>query len=89
MIPYMVSYNMAKADKILTQMKHNPKDNWGIEDLKRIAERYEIDYRQPSGSHVTFRTKGRTKLTIPARKPIKEFYIKQFVNMIENEEENL
>lgn len=88
MVPHMVSFNMAKADKILVQMKRNPKDDWGIEDLKRIAERYKIDYRQPGGSHVTFRIKKGTKLTVPAHRPIKEFYIKQFIEMIENEEEN-
>lgn len=89
MIPYMVSYNMVKMDKILAQMKRNPKNDWEIEDLKRIAERHDIEYRQPGGSHVTFRTKCGTKLTIPARKPIKEFYIRKFLELIEHEEGNL
>lgn len=66
-------------------MTSNPKNDWNIEDLKRIAEKYNIEYRQPGGSYVTFRTTRGVKLTVPARKPIKEFYVKQFIQMIEEE----
>ncbi|MDF3054964.1 MAG: toxin-antitoxin system toxin component [Gammaproteobacteria bacterium] len=58
-------------------MHNNPRD-WRIEDLKAIAERLNIDYPQPSSSHVTFRTASGKKLTVPAHKPIKAIYIKQF-----------
>lgn len=66
-------------------MKLNPKADWRIEDLKKVAENLKIDFRQPSGSHVTFRTKNGHKLTVPARKPIKAIYIKMFVELIEGE----
>ena len=66
-------------------MKFNPKNDWKIEDLKYVADRYNIEYRQPGGSHVTFRIKQGSKLTVPARKPIKEFYIKKFIQLIEKE----
>lgn len=63
-------------------MRNNPRD-WLIEDIKVIAERYGIEYRQPGTSHVTFRTTSGEKITIPARKPIKPIYIKQFLALID------
>jgi hypothetical protein len=61
---------MAKAAKILGRMRNNPK-GWGIKDLKVVADRFHIEYRQPGTSHVTFRHPSGVKLTVPARKPIK------------------
>lgn len=75
---------MSKIEKLITTMKLNPKGDWHIEDLKRIADRFEIKYRQPGSSHVTFRDETGRKLTVPARKPIKPIYIKMFIELIEN-----
>ena len=80
----MVPLYVVKAEKILVQIKKNPKSDWTIDDLKRLAHQYDIEYRQPKGSHLTFRSKDGAKLTVPIRRPIKEFYIKQFVIMIEH-----
>jgi hypothetical protein len=74
---------MVKADKILDRMRNNPRD-WSIEDLKVIAARHNIDYRQPASSHVTFSRPGIPAMTIPARKPIKPIYVIRFVAMIDN-----
>ena len=63
-------------------MRTNPPD-WRIKDIKTIAGRLEVEYRQPGTSHVTFRFENGIKLTIPAHKPIKPIYIKQFINIIE------
>jgi len=63
-------------------MRNNPRD-WRIEDVKTIADKLGIDYRQPGTSHVTFRFKAGIKLTIPAHKPIKPIYIKQFINIVD------
>lgn len=73
---------MSKIDKLLTKMRNNPRD-WKIEDIKAIADRCGIDYRQPGTSHVTFRTKTGEKFTVPVRKPIKPIYIKLFIAMID------
>ncbi|OGT54044.1 MAG: hypothetical protein A3F43_00405 [Gammaproteobacteria bacterium RIFCSPHIGHO2_12_FULL_42_10] len=73
---------MSKIEKILQKMRHNPRD-WRIEDIKTIAKRYEIDYRQPGSSHVTFRFSHGEKLTIPAHKPVKPIYIQKFINLLE------
>jgi hypothetical protein len=78
---------MSKVRKQLEKMRNNPLD-WDIKDLKAVAERLGIDYRQPGSSHVTFRTISGKKLTVPAHKPIKAVYIKQFLVLIEEQEDN-
>ena len=73
---------MSKVEKTLKKMRENPKD-WQIDSIKAIAKRFGINYRQPGISHVTFRFKNGFKLTIPAHKPIKPIYIKQFINLLD------
>ena len=77
---------MARFDKLLAAMRRNPRADWRIEQLKAIADRYGISYRQPGTSHVTFRPKRGEKLTVPAQRPIKPVYIRRFLAMIETEE---
>lgn len=43
---------------------------------KTNNHRYEVDYRQPGTSHVTFSCSNGMMLTVPADKPIKSIYIK-------------
>jgi hypothetical protein len=74
---------MAGTDKTLTRMRANPRD-WRIEDLKTVARRYDVTWRQPGTSHVTFRAPNGAKVTVPARKPIKPVYVRQFVVLIES-----
>lgn len=73
---------MTAAAKILGRMRNNP-TGWRIEDLKTVAEWFNIQYRQPGTSHVTFRHPTGAKLTIPARKPIKPVYVKKFLQLID------
>jgi hypothetical protein len=74
---------MAGSDKTLARMRANPRD-WRIEDLKTVARRYDVTWRQPGTSHVTFRAASGAKVTVPARKPIKPVYVRQFVAFIES-----
>lgn len=74
---------MTKLDKLLERMRNNPRD-WSIEDLKALARRHGIEWRQPGTSHVTFSRQGVAPLTVPAHKPIKPIYVSRFVAMIEN-----
>jgi hypothetical protein len=74
---------MARADKLIERMRSNPAGDWQIGDLKRIADRLGIAHRQPSTSHVTFRHSSGRLLTVPARKPIKPVYIREFVALID------
>ena len=73
---------MAGTDKTLARMRANPLD-WRIEDLKTVARRYGVTWRQPGTSHVTFRAPSGAKVTVPARKPIKPVYVRQFVVLID------
>jgi hypothetical protein len=74
---------MSKIEKLIASMKQNPEGDWLIDDLKRLAQKFEIEFRQPGSSHVTFRTLAGQKLTIPAHKPIKPIYVKMFIALIE------
>jgi hypothetical protein len=77
---------MSKSEKQLEKMRKNPRD-WTIDDLKVIAKRCNLDFRQPGSSHVTFRSKNGSKVTVPAHKPIKPVYIKQFIELIDEQGE--
>jgi hypothetical protein len=70
------------AAKILGRMRNNP-TGWRIEDLKTVAARFKIEYRQPGTSHVTFRHPSGAKLAVPARRSIKPVYVKKFLELIE------
>ena len=62
---------------------NNPRD-WTIDDLKTLARRYGLDWRQPGTSHVTSSAAGRTPLTVPSHKPIKPLYVVRFVSLIDS-----
>jgi hypothetical protein len=42
---------MIRPDKLLARMRRNPRGDWRIEQLKTIADRHGIPYRQPGTSH--------------------------------------
>ncbi|HEV2675664.1 MAG TPA: hypothetical protein VGV37_14060 [Aliidongia sp.] len=63
-------------------MRNNPRD-WAIDDLKALAARYAIDWRQPGTSPVTFSRPGTAPLTVPAHKPIKPIYVIRFIALID------
>jgi predicted RNA binding protein YcfA (HicA-like mRNA interferase family) len=73
---------MSKHEKILAQMKSNGQD-WRIDSLKTLAQQHGITWREPSGSHTVFRHQNGQKLSVPAKRPIKAIYIKQFVKLVE------
>jgi hypothetical protein len=74
---------MSKIDKLIAKMRNNPL-NWDIEDIKLIAGRWGMTYRQPGTSHVTFRAPTGEKITVPAHKPIKPIYVKKFLMLIDS-----
>ena len=73
---------MNKTKKLLDKMDNCPQGDWTISQLKTLADKLEIDYRQHGTSHVTFRDRRGEKITIPAHKPIKSVYIKHFLEFI-------
>lgn len=61
-------------------------NGWRIEDLQTIAEMNGVEWRRPGrgGSHVIFSVAGvRDIVSVPARRPIKPIYIKQFLALID------
>jgi hypothetical protein len=75
--------NNSKHDKLLARTRRNPRGDWRIEQLRTIADRHHIPFRQPGTSHVIFAPPGRNVPSVPARRPIKPVYIRQFVAMID------
>jgi hypothetical protein len=73
---------MTKAEKLLARMRGNPRD-WDIEDLKVLALRFGVDWRQPGTSHVTFSVVGQIPVTVPAHKPVKPVYVKKFLALLD------
>jgi len=63
-------------------MKAHPLD-WRIESLKSVADAFGLVYRQPGGSHVIFRHPNGGMLSVPARRPIKAVYVRNFVRLVE------
>jgi len=62
-------------------MRKNAK-NWRIEDLQTLAKYYGIAYRQNGTSHVFF-TFDPGYLPVPAHRPIKSVYVRQFVELLD------
>ena len=63
-------------------MRNNPRD-WRMDSLMTVASAYQIQWRQPGTSHVTFRNINGNMLTVPAHRPIKPVYIKKFVCFVD------
>jgi hypothetical protein len=73
---------MTKVEKLISRMRNNPRD-WSIDDSKALAKRFDIDWRQPGTSHVTFSYPKLLPLTVPAHKPVKPIYIIRFLSLID------
>ncbi|MBS1825949.1 MAG: hypothetical protein JST93_11555 [Acidobacteria bacterium] len=78
---------MSNARKLIAKMRRNPRD-WGIEDLKVVADNLGIDHDQHGTSHVVFRHATAGRLSVPAHRPIKPVYVRLFVNLAERASEN-
>ena len=74
---------MSKAEKILQQMKSNPKDNWTPSKVKVLCKAYSITLRQRGTSHAVLTNTRGEHLTVPMHKPIKPLYIRRLVKLIE------
>ena len=72
-----------KKQKQLGKLKNNP-TNVSFEEISNILERNGFTKRSPHGgsSHFTFE-KGDMRITIPFSKPIKEYYVRRVLQLIE------
>lgn len=74
---------MTKLDKLLSAMRNNPRADWSIDDLKSLAKRFQVDWRQPGTSHVTFSFEGVEPVTVPAHKPVRAIYVIRFLGLLD------
>src|SRR6266704_7031020 len=76
---------LVASGKLLQQMRKT-RTGWRIEELQTIADDNLVEWRRPGrgGSHVIFSASGvREIVSVPAKRPIKPVYIKQFVALID------
>jgi len=74
---------MGTTEKQIEQMRNNPRD-WRIDTLVALAGKFGIQVRNHGGSHYVFSYPGvEFSLCVPAHRPIKPVYIKQFVQLID------
>ena len=72
---------MNKAQKLLDSMENNPVD-WRIEHVETVAKAFGLTVHCPKGSHHIVRQANGSKVSVPAHRPIKPFYIRQFVRLV-------
>lgn len=66
-------------EKLLARMRNNPRD-WRIDDLKTVAGHFGLDWRNEGGSHHVFSFPGvEEDVCVPAHRPIKPVYVRQFL----------
>ena len=77
---------MTRKAKLYAAMKANPRGDWTIADVQAVCSNYGLSCKSPTrGSHFTLShvtIKGH--LTVPARRPIKEIYIRLLIEMVES-----
>ena len=79
---------MSTHEKTLAKMRNNPMD-WRIDDLKAVAGKFGIAWRNDGGSHYVFSFPGLDEdVCVPAHRPIKPIYVRQFVALVERAKES-
>ncbi len=74
---------MSTHEKLLARMRNNPRE-WRIEDLKAVADRFGIVWRNEGGSHHVFSFPGLDDdVCVPAHRPIKPVYVRHFVALVD------
>ena len=68
---------------MLSAMKANPKADWSPNDVRKVAQQYKLQLRQRGTSHAVLTNAAGRHLTVPMHKPIKPFYIRRLVRLIE------
>lgn len=69
-------------------MRRNPLD-WRIEQLQTVARQHGLSARCDGGSHHVFAHPGIPEvLSVPAHRPIKPLYVRQFVALVDKVKES-
>ena len=64
-------------------MKANPKGDWTPDDIRTLVHAHSLTLRQRGTSHAVITNSRGHHLTVPMHKPIKPFYIRRLVALIE------
>ena len=72
---------MSKAQKLLAAMQSNQLD-WQMAQVETVAKANGLTVHSPGGSHHIVRHANGKKISIPAHRPIKPIYIRQFVRLV-------
>ncbi len=79
---------MNTATKLLEAMRNNPRD-WRIEQLQSVAQQFGMAVRCEGGSHRVFSHAAVTGIvSVPAHRPIKPGYVRQFVALVDKIKES-
>lgn len=72
-----------EVPKKLEQMRENPVGDWSISDIGAICKKIGMELKPPKrGSHYkVYSELTLGPLTIPARRPLKVVYIKEFLKL--------
>lgn len=75
---------MSSVERKVEAMRAHPKGDWQIGDFETVARALGMTVRKGGGSHVVFsHAASRMRLTVPARRPIKPVYVREFVAFID------
>ena len=75
---------MSSIERYIRKMRNNP-IGWRIESLEAVARSLGISIRKSGGSHVVFEHEASEILvSVPARRPIKPVYVRQFIQLIDD-----
>ena len=80
---------MSQWDKLISKITSLSAD-LRFNELKKVLESYGYTMHMPKGgsSHVTFRKKGCSPITIPRHEPIKKVYVEMVKAVVESEDDN-
>lgn len=75
---------MSSADKLLEQMRRNPKGDWTFADIERILKSRGCMMRSRGGSHFVF-THPATGfwVVVVYGRPIKPVYVRRVIQMVD------
>lgn len=63
----------------------NKRRDWSIDDVRAVAKKFGLEVRSHRGSHYTFSHPDVDfHITIPARRPVKPVYVRDFVKFIDD-----
>ena len=78
---FSIIQSMGKAQKLLDLMSNNPLD-WTIGQVQTVANAFGLTVHRPGGSHHIVRHSNGAKVSVPAHRPIRAIYIRQFVRLV-------